>query len=328
MLTYGGPRESDERPIGGGGFNKNDIGHEAYNFHAVAGSLYGYFQPNMRSEVVNLERIDPKVAGKNSTGQVLVVFVAPAPGGGCKVVGWYKDAEVWRERVRPAPGKPRGYGYLCRAAVGNCVLLPPGKRKYPIPSQVKGAFGRSNVCYVLETDGSPKAGRWIKDAVDYIDHYDGPNLLTAPESIIEDEVEAAAEESLARISGQGFARTAAQRKAIEDHSMAVAKRYFRRKDYQVEDVSTNRSYDLACRKGSRVLHVEVKGTTTAGEQIVLTANEVRHAKNPRNHCVLFVLHGITLHGRKASGGTIALQHPWKPADGRLKPITFVYRLDN
>jgi hypothetical protein len=70
----------------------------------------------------------------------------------------------------------------------------------------------------------------------------------------------------------------------------------------------------------------VKGTTTAGAQIVLTANEVRHAQNPQHDCVLFVLHGITLHGRRASGGTIALQRPWKPDGASLKPVTFVYRL--
>lgn len=329
MLAYDGPREGDERPIGGGGYNKDDIGHEAYNFHPAAGRLYGYFQPNMRSEVLNLERIDPVVAGKDSLREVLVVFVAKAPvGGGCWIVGWYRNAEVWRERIRPSPGKPKAHGHLCKALVKDCVLLPPGKRRHRVPSRVEGAFGRSNVCYSLEADGTPKPGRWIEDALDYIDNYQGPNVLTAPESAIEEEVEAAAEDALAGggAGGQGFARTAAERKAIEDHSMDRAKRYFRKENYRVEDVSKTRSYDLECRKGSRVLHVEVKGTTTAGEQIALTPNEVKHAQNPRHDCVLFVLHGITLHRRRASGGTIALQRPWKPEDERLKPVTFVYRL--
>jgi hypothetical protein len=40
------------------------------------------------------------------------------------------------------------------------------------------------------------------------------------------------------------------------------------------------------RKGKQVPHVEVKGTTTAGEQIVLTANEVGHARNPKHNRVL------------------------------------------
>lgn len=328
MRAYDGPRRGDERPIGGGGYNKNEIGHEAYNFHLAGGRLYGYFQPNMRSEVVKLERIDPAAAGKSRIGEVLVVFVATTPTGGSTVVGWYRNAEVWRERVRPSPGKPRGYGHFCRARAEDCVLVPPGKRRHPIPTQVKGAYGRSNVCYDLEADGTQKPGSWIKEALDYIEDYDGPNMLTAPESALEEEVEAAAEEVLARVGGQGFAHTAAQRKAIEDHSMEMAKRFFRRENYRVNDVSKIRSYDLECTKAGQVLHVEVKGTTTAGEQIVLTANEVRHAKNPQHRCALFIVHGIALRRNKASGGTIALQHPWRPDDERLKPITFVYRLGN
>lgn len=327
MLAYDGPREGDERPIGGGGYNQSDIGHEAYNFRATGGRLYGYFQPNMRSEALSLERIDPLAADKSNIGEVLVVFVATEPeGAGLVIVGWYRDAQVWRERVRPSPGKPKAYGHFCSALAKDCVLLPPGKRRHRIPSQVKGAFGRSNVCYVLEADGRQKPGEWIEEALDYIDDYAGPNVLTAPEAAIEDDVEAAAEDALAGAGGQGFARTAAERKAIEAHSMERAIRHFRKENYQVEDVSKTRSYDLECRKGSQILHVEVKGTTTAGEQIVLTANEVRHAQNSRHDCVLFVLHGITLRKHKASGGTIALQRPWRPDGTRLKPVTFVYRL--
>jgi hypothetical protein len=58
---------------------------------------------------------------------------------------------------------------------------------------------------------------------------------------------------------------------------------------------------------------------------VLTASEVRHAQNPLHDCVLFVLHGITLGRRKASGGKIDLQRPWKPENDRLKLLTFIYR---
>jgi hypothetical protein len=235
MLAYDGPREGDERPVGGGGYNKREIGHEAYNFRATGGRLYGYFQPNMRSEALKLERSFPQAANKRSIREVLVVFVATAPeGGGSVIVGWYGNAEVWRERVRPSPGKPKGDGHFCSALVRDCVLLPSGKRRYQIPSQVKGAFGRSNVCYILEADGRQKSGRWIEDALDYIDDYAGPNVLTAPEAAIEDDVEAATEDALARAGGQGFGRTAAERKAIEDHSMERAICYFRKRKYQVE----------------------------------------------------------------------------------------------
>ena len=71
--------------------------------------------------------------------------------------------------------------------------------------------------------------------------------------------------------------------------------------------------------------MEVKGTTTNGHTIVVTYNEVMHAKNNSNACVLFVLHSIQLNGEHASGGKRNVIHPWNPDQGTLKPITYTYR---
>ena len=59
MKFYKGPKPGDEKPIGGGKYNTEGIGHEAYNFLNVRGSLYGYFQPHMKSPYeINLGRIE------------------------------------------------------------------------------------------------------------------------------------------------------------------------------------------------------------------------------------------------------------------------------
>ena len=58
---------------------------------------------------------------------------------------------------------------------------------------------------------------------------------------------------------------------------------------------------------SEVKHVEVKGTTTDGAEVILTPNEVRHARE--NPCTaLFVLSNITVERAEdgavtATGGT-------------------------
>jgi hypothetical protein len=178
----------------------------------------------------------------------------------------------------------------------------------------------------LESDGTQKSGRWIKEALDYIDDYQGPNLLTEPEQSLKDDLEDLVQEGSAGGGGQGFMRTATERKAIEERSMNMATRYFERKHFKVTDVSKTRSYDLECRRAKQVLHVEVKGTTTAGAKILLTANEVKHAQKPQHACVLFILHGIALRGKKATGGTAAVHDPWRPDDSRLRPIAYIYRL--
>lgn len=47
MHFYSGPIPGDERPVGGGRYNKNKIGHEVYNFRGADQRLYGFFQPTM-----------------------------------------------------------------------------------------------------------------------------------------------------------------------------------------------------------------------------------------------------------------------------------------
>jgi hypothetical protein len=74
MRFYDGPAPGDERPIDGGSFNRDDIGHEAWNFRLAGDRLYGYFQPPKGK--VNLERIDPSAAGVGELSNVLVVMVA------------------------------------------------------------------------------------------------------------------------------------------------------------------------------------------------------------------------------------------------------------
>ncbi|UYN94376.1 MAG: DUF3883 domain-containing protein [Enhydrobacter sp.] len=327
MHFYNGPVPGDEKPIGGGQYNKTEIGHEVYNFRTTDGRLYGYFQPTMTAHSIALERIDPDAADEDSLDGVLVVFVARRPEGGQVIVGWYRDAEVERDEIKRSPGKPRTFGHFVSADRRNCVLLPEDRRQFEIPRD--GGIGRANVCYALEADGSHKAGakhKWIDDALEFVAEYDGSNILDTPEADAEAESANAAETSLARSQGQGFARSAEERRAIEKQAMKVATAHFRDQGYAVEDVSARRSYDLLCERNGRELHVEVKGTTTNGSAVVLTYNEVKHARDPASSCALFVLHSIKLDRKKATGGQSRVLLPWELEQHQLTPICYTYRL--
>jgi Domain of unknown function (DUF3883) len=154
----------------------------------------------------------------------------------------------------------------------------------------------------------------------------GGNLLTEPEADAEGEIAAAIEAALARSQGQGFARTPQERTAIEDHAMAAAMQYFKAERFVVEDVHLKRPYDLLCRRNEIELHVEVKGTTTNGDKVILTNNEVKHACDPGSTCVLFVLHSIILQGLRATGGKLVLLAPWELQQANLTPVCYTYRL--
>ena len=323
MQAYCGPVPGDERAIGGGSYNKRKLGHEAWNFKKANGRLYGYFQP--ASAGVALQRVKLESTQVDELDRVTVVFVARRPSGRQVIVGWYRNAQLFR-RLRPqSPGKPAGVGYYCSAKSRDCVLLPIHHRQHEIP-QGKGGMGQRNVCYPLTADGLTKTNTWMPNALKFIVEYGSSNLLERPETDAEDESAAVIDAALARARGQGFARTAKERRMLEMHAMDRASRYFQRQKYTVEDVHTRMPYDLVCRRGDEELHVEVKGTTTAGDAIVLTHGEVKHASNSRNSCALFILHSIRLTKRSASGGKIAITTPWKLKPANLTPVSYTYRL--
>jgi hypothetical protein len=102
--------------------------------------------------------------------------------------------------------------------------------------------------------------------------------------------------------------------------------HFTQLGFAVTDVSAPDCYDLDCRKGAERLRVEVKGTETAGDIIILTRNEVRMAREHHPNTAFPVVYGvqcdITDDGPRASGGTLRVIQPWKPTDSDLVPISY------
>lgn len=248
MHFYAGPIPGDEGPVGGGRYNEQHTGGEAYNFLDVSGHLYGYAQPP--GDAITLERIDSGAAKSSSLNNVLVVMVSRRPSGGQVIVGWFKDAKVFRECIQKSPGKPDGFGHFFSTLLGNGILLPIEKRSFEIPSG-KGAMGQSNICYPLEQDGTRKKSSWMKQALEFIDGYNDSNLLSTPESDAEDESARAVERALAGAQGQGFARTPQERRAIEHRAMDAARKFYESRGFIVTDVSAQQPYDLHCKKIKR-----------------------------------------------------------------------------
>jgi hypothetical protein len=206
------------------------------------------------------------------------------------------------------------------------VLLPQINRWVEIPK--KGGLGRVNVSYPTDHDGSARNESWRREALQFINDYRSSNLLIEPEADSEDDVSAAVERALARFEGQGFARDKKERDALENHAMRRVRLYFKRSGFITEDVSKSQPFDFLCKRGNSELHIEVKGTTTSGKAIILTYNEVMHAKQYK-HCALAIVHSICLDKRrkKANGGNLVVISPWRPNQGRLKPISYIYTMD-
>lgn len=90
MKKYKGYVDND-RPVNGGKYNKTHIGHEVYNFLQHGGEYYGFVQSgNISIEKLGATRKDSEV------DDVLVVWVSTKPSGGQYIIGWYKNATVYR----------------------------------------------------------------------------------------------------------------------------------------------------------------------------------------------------------------------------------------
>ena len=118
--------------------------------------------------------------------------------------------------------------------------------------------------------------------------------------------------------------------AVEAHAMNMAIEFYC-KTWDVEDVHGAESYDLICRRGGgQVKHVKVKVTTTDGAEVILTPNEVSHARDNLS-TALFVLSNITVERAEdgtvvATGGNRHSYDPWRLDDGILSPLGYRYQV--
>lgn len=339
MKKYAGPQPGDLKPIGGGAFNKKNLGHEAFNFKNIDGWYYGYFQPtvkaNYAASTVNLRRIDPAAADLGQVDGVTVVFFSTLPGKPqAVVVGWYRNATVFRE-YQPVAGRVaaqrQNFRFNLRCAAKDAVLLDEDQRfilyRTSGGGPKNGRPGQANAFYMLTAHGFPKSNLatespWLAKVLKKI--RSGRRADASPD------LETAAEKELQGNSGQGRQMDAKSRKAVEARAMAAAQAYYEKQNYEVEDVSLEQPYDFECRKkkGRTVLRVEVKGTTSNGGKVILTRNEVASAN--RHSTALFVLHSIVLRQGpepRASGGIPYILSPdWKPDPEALTPTAYEYRL--
>lgn len=132
----------------GGSYNHDSVGHEVCNFSNIGGRVYGYVQPTGR---INIEKLGAK-KGEESAKGVIVVWTAGPDSGGTAVVGWYKNATVYREPQHISkPTKLQQKNGLdtfrISAFAADTKLLAVGERGFMIPRAVKGGIGQSNVWY-------------------------------------------------------------------------------------------------------------------------------------------------------------------------------------
>jgi hypothetical protein len=182
-------------------------------------------------------------------------------------------------------------------------------------------------------DDMPSDEQLLNDAVAFAGYlklvYDAEVLGLAPTApppeVIEVEITASGQ-SQRRSKTQGFGLNVAERLAVELHAMALAKSRLQELGWRVRDMSATHPYDFECTQGEQQMIVEVKGTTSTGDEVVVTHNEVgvQRTRYPNN--ALIVVHSVDLlrssEAPKAHGGKLLMRSPWKIEESHLRPIAF------
>ena len=256
MRRYRGQTGTDRIINGGQYILDNETGGEIRNFLPAGRHLYGYVQPP--GDRMNLERLGATDGADHADG-VTIVFTATRPEGGRVVVGWYRNARVWRDQQR------RGDRiYFARALREDCTLLDVEERVLPVPSagrpSVTWGMGQSNVRYVDEEDEDQE---FIQTLLQYMES--PPDFEVA--------------------GGDGGAPRQldpVRRARVERAAVDCVIAHYEALGFQCDSVEAdNRGWDLEVTRGAVRLVVEVKGCSGDSRQVELTPNEYAAMGHPR-----------------------------------------------
>lgn len=251
MEQYQGLRSGDQITGGGAFVKKEGRGHEVCNFNHDKGILYGYVQTPGKQ--IDIDRIGAN-SDEDSIDGVTVVWTAGPPGGGTVIVGWYKDAIVFRNyqkfgKVPTAQSQNGIDGYWIKAPFASATLLPVDARVFEIPRAVKGGIGQSNVWYADSADSAPL----VKKILAMIKIGRTSHIIRPKRGKTQDQE---------------------KKVKVEKAAIRACCNHFESLGYDVVSVEKdNVGWDLVAKAGRSSLRIEVKGLSGAIFSIELTPNE-------------------------------------------------------
>jgi hypothetical protein len=274
------PRYAGEDKVHAGGFDyvqREGFGHELFNFMPIRGVCYGYVQT--RTGVVNIDRLG---AERHETfiDDVTVIWTAPHPNGERVVVGWYRDARIYRAcqlgRLQGRHVAGQRVGYISQAPAERCVLVPEKLRVFKVPHSGRGLPGQSSVFYP-ESSTNRRVAEWLDEVRKYISGWRGSTVGHADDKSPSDDDQRT---SSNRRRGWSTLPDAAHNAAVEDAAIACVRQYFGRPSNDRQ--KDNCGWDLEFGVNGRTLCVEVKGLSGTEIGIELTPNEFEAMKRAMN----------------------------------------------
>ena len=165
----------DDKPMNGGKYvDINKSGGECYNFQDFNGKCYGYFM--MYGNLALENHFKDVKSTDGYVDNVLVIWVATNSNQQTKIVGWYKNARVYRSFQEQTffTNLAGSLYYNIVADSKDCFLIPEDKRTFPIGRAAQSGtgtgMGRSNIWYA---ESNFARTILIPKVLEYIENYKG-----------------------------------------------------------------------------------------------------------------------------------------------------------
>ena len=264
MRLYQGINNDDFVHKGGEYVEKTGDAEEKYNFcNWGDGYFYGYSPPPGKIKIENLDA----VKNDSSVSGITVVWTAMSPLGGKRVVGWYKNATVFREIQ-----KEDDVSYRICAKTKDCHLIHADERRLDVPKGKGRPALQSPVSYGGNLDIKDKKNKLFLRQLD--DLLNGVPANRPPKKPRDNRSQVDVE----------------KRMAVERAAVKCVQTYFEDDGCVVTSVeSDNVGWDLTVTKSNRELHVEVKGHQGNRINCELTPNEYKRAKRKTHTYFLAVV---------------------------------------
>ena len=252
---------SEQDPIHAGGASvKENKDAEKYNFDDWGdGYFYGYFPFKLNMNIKELGAL------KNATevSGITVIWTAKHPRGGKRVVGWYKNATVFREMQVVEDGCP----YRVYAEMKNCRLVPVDERLLKVP------YGKGRPMRALSY------GKNLCDS-----DKENKSLLAGLDGLMSGTPQSRPPKNQKKLNGgSGKNIDVEKRMVVEKTAVDCVTTYYENIGWESKSVEgDNVGWDLTMTWGNDELHVEVKGHQGNKITSELTPNEYANAKSKKH----------------------------------------------
>jgi len=244
MQAYEGVTKIDKPKHGGSYIAEHGTGGEVTNFLKQGEYCYGYVPPHGD---LALERIGG-TRRTDTLSNVTVVWVSTSGRFGFVIVGWYKNATVFRHAQRRG-----GSDYFVKAKVSDCTLLRVQERRFEIP-RGGGGIGQSNRWYADQ----PSSRALKRRVLEYVRtrKLPGARKISKPSA------------------GSKYQQDVKKRLQIEEKAMRSTELLYGASGYSVKRVHQDKlGWDLEATRGEELVRIEVKGCSGTVIDAELTPNE-------------------------------------------------------